>query len=30
MKHYNRGCYIGRSYTGTDRLKYIVNWFTTV
>ena len=27
MKHYNRTCYIGRSYTGTDRLKYIVNWF---
>ena len=30
MKHYNRGCYVGRSYTGTDRLKYIVNWFASV
>jgi len=27
MKHYNRSCYVGRSYTGTDRLEYIVNWW---
>jgi hypothetical protein len=30
MRHYNRNCYIGRSYTGADRLDYIVNWFVTV
>jgi hypothetical protein len=30
MKHYNRHCYIGRSYTGADRLNYITDWFATV
>jgi hypothetical protein len=30
MKHYNRHCYIGRGYTGADRLNYISNWFATV
>jgi hypothetical protein len=30
MKHYNRHCYIGRSYGGTDRLNYITDWFATV
>jgi hypothetical protein len=30
MKHYNRHCYIGRSYNGTDRLNYITDWFATV
>jgi hypothetical protein len=29
MKHYNRTCYIGRSYTGADRLEYIVNWWAS-
>jgi len=29
MKHYNRHCYIGRGYTGADRLNYIVDWGTT-
>jgi PKD repeat protein len=28
MKHYNRHCYIGRGYTGADRLQYITEWFT--
>jgi hypothetical protein len=27
LKHYNRRCYIGRGYLGSDRLKYISNWF---
>lgn len=30
MKHYNRHCYIGRGYTGTDRLLYITDWFASV
>ncbi len=30
MKHYNRSCYVGRSYTGADRLEYIVNWWANV
>jgi hypothetical protein len=30
MKHYNRHCYLGRGYTGSDRQKYIYNWFATV
>jgi hypothetical protein len=29
MKHYNRHCYIGRSYSGADRLNYITDWFAT-
>jgi hypothetical protein len=27
MKHYNRTCFVGRSYSGADRLEYIVNWW---
>lgn len=27
MKHYNRHCYIGRGYTGSDRLSYLTTWF---
>jgi hypothetical protein len=27
MKHYNRNCYVGRGYSGPDRLQYITNWF---
>jgi len=30
FKHFNRHCYLGRGYTGTDRLKYIYDWFATV
>jgi hypothetical protein len=30
MKHYNRHCYLGRGYSGTDRQKYIYDWFATV
>jgi hypothetical protein len=30
MKHYNRHCYIGRSYSGADRLNYITDWFATM
>jgi hypothetical protein len=29
MKHYNRHCYIGRSYSGADRLNYITDWFAS-
>ena len=29
MKHFNQGCYIGRGYTGSDRLNYIADWFAT-
>lgn len=30
MKHYNRHCYIGRGYSGSDRLKYITDYFLTL
>ncbi len=30
FKHFNRHCYLGRGYTGSDRLKYIYEWFATV
>jgi hypothetical protein len=30
MKHYNRHCYIGRGYSGSDRLKYITDYFLTM
>jgi hypothetical protein len=30
LKHYNRRCFIGRGYGGSDRLLYITNWFANV
>jgi len=27
MKHFTKHCYIGRGYSGSDRLKYITNFF---
>jgi hypothetical protein len=30
FKHFNRHCYLGRGYTGSDRLKYIYEWFASV
>jgi hypothetical protein len=30
FKHFNRHCYLGRGYTGSDRQKYIYEWFATV
>jgi len=30
FKHFNRHCYLGRGYSGSDRLKYIYEWFATV
>jgi hypothetical protein len=30
MKHYNRHCYVGRGYGGSDRLQYIIEWFAKV
>jgi hypothetical protein len=30
MKHYNQNCWIGRGYTGADRLEFITNWFRYV
>jgi hypothetical protein len=29
LKHYNRHCYVGRGYTGADRIKYITNWYAS-
>ena len=30
MKHFNRHCWLGRGYLGSDRQKYIYEWFATV
>jgi hypothetical protein len=30
FKHFNQHCYLGRGYTGSDRQKYIYEWFATV